>query len=100
MRGRRAWPVRQEAASLGPHSYGLGGRAECGGERPGNCVDLTRPSPACYELVRVNGVQVKMTFPQSGNPRPAPGAEVNNFYVLAPQTDEPQGTLPSNTTTS
>jgi hypothetical protein len=60
-----------------------------------NCTDLTRPSPACYELVWVNGVQVTMTFPQSGNPRPgSPGAEVNNFYVIAPQTDQAQGTAP------
>jgi hypothetical protein len=60
-----------------------------------NCTDLTRPSPACYELVWVNGVQVKMTFPQSGNPRPgSPSAEVNNFYVIAPQTAAPQGTAP------
>jgi hypothetical protein len=60
-----------------------------------NCTDLTRTSPACYELVWVNGVEVKMTFPQSGNPRPgSPHAEVNNFYVIAPQTDEVQGTAP------
>jgi hypothetical protein len=59
-----------------------------------NCVDLTRRSPACYELVWVNGIEVKMTFPQSGNPRPAPNAEVNNFYVIAPQTDEAQATVP------
>lgn len=59
-----------------------------------NCVDLTRRSPACYELVWVNGVEVKMTFPHSGNPRPTPNAEVNNFYVMAPQTDEAQATLP------
>jgi hypothetical protein len=60
-----------------------------------NCVDLTRRSPACYELMWVDGVQVKMTFPQSGNPRPGTSnAEVHNFYVIAPQTDEVQGTAP------
>jgi hypothetical protein len=60
-----------------------------------NCVDLTRRSPACYELVWVNGVQVRMTFPQSGNPRPGgSNAEVHDFDVIAPQTDEVQGTLP------
>jgi len=60
-----------------------------------NCTDLTRPSPACYELVWVNGVQVKMTFPQSGNPRPgSASADVNGFYVIAPQTDQVQGTAP------
>ena len=36
-----------------------------------------------------------MTFPQSANPRPgSPSAEVNNFYVIAPQTDEVQGMAP------
>ena len=60
-----------------------------------NCVDLTGRSPACYELMWVDGVQVKMTFPQSGNPRPGTSnAEVHNFYVIAPQTDEAQGTAP------
>lgn len=60
-----------------------------------NCVDLTRRSPACYELVWVDGIQVRMTFPQSGNPRPGTSnAEVHNFYVPAPQTDEAQGTAP------
>ena len=81
--------VTVTALTLAP---ALSSVAQAAGVR--NCADLTRPSPACYELVWVNGVQVKMTFPQSGNPRPAPGAEVNNFYVLAPQTDQPQGTLP------
>ena len=74
------------AASVAPVAQAAGVR---------NCTDLTRTSPACYELVWVNGVQVKMTFPQSGNPRPgSAGAEVNNFYVIAPQTDQVQGTAP------
>ena len=60
-----------------------------------NCVDLTRRSPACYELIWVDGVEVRMTFPQSGNPRPGtPNAEVHDFYVTAPQTDAVQGTAP------
>jgi hypothetical protein len=60
-----------------------------------NCVDLTRPSPACYELVWVNGVEVRMMFAHSGNQRPGtPNATVHNFYVIAPQTDAVQGTAP------
>jgi hypothetical protein len=60
-----------------------------------NRVDLTRRSPACYELVWVNGVEVTMTFPESGNQRPgASNAEVHNLDVIAPQTDAPQGTAP------
>jgi hypothetical protein len=59
-----------------------------------NCVELTHRG-ACYELVWVNGVQVTMTFPQAGNPVPGtPNTTVNNFYVIAPQTDTPQGTAP------
>ena len=53
-----------------------------------NCTDLTRPSPACYKLVWVNGVQVKMTFAQSGNPRPGSPApwpsDSGGIYTLHP----------------
>jgi hypothetical protein len=67
--------------------------AEAEGVR--HCVDLTRRSPACYELVWVNGVQVRMTFPQSGSPRRAtPNADVHNFYVMAPQSGVAQATEP------
>lgn len=59
-----------------------------------NCVELTRRA-ACYELVWVNGVQVRMTFAQAGNQFPAtPNAKVDNFYVIAPQTGTPQGLEP------
>ena len=52
---------------------------------------------ACYEFVWVNGIQVRMTFPQAGNPLPTiPNAKVQNFYVIAQQTDTPQGDLPAN----
>ena len=38
-----------------------------------------------------------MTFPQAGNPLPTiPNAKVQNFYVIAQQTDTPQGDLPAN----
>jgi hypothetical protein len=47
------------------------------------------------EMVWVNGAQVRMTFPQSGNQFPAtPNAKVDNFYVMAPQTGTPQFPLP------
>jgi hypothetical protein len=39
---------------------------------------------------------VRMTFPQMGNPLPTiPNAKVQNFYVMAAQTDTPQGDVPS-----
>jgi hypothetical protein len=43
----------------------------------------------CFEPVWVDGVQVKMIFVDL-NPTPSNPSDVN-FYVLAPQTDTPQG---------
>jgi hypothetical protein len=61
---------------------------------PVNCVEATR-LVACYELVWVDGVQLTMTFPQAGVPlERVPNTNVQNFYVMAPQTSEPQGALP------
>ena len=63
---------------------------------PVNCLHRTHQG-ACYEFVWVNGVEVRMTFPQAGNPLPhVPNARVQNFYVIAQQTDTPQGDLPAN----
>ena len=62
---------------------------------PVNCVNQTHKG-ACYELVWVHGVEVRMTFPQAGNPLPTiPNAKVQNFYVMAAQTATPQGDVPS-----
>jgi hypothetical protein len=62
---------------------------------PVNCVHQTHQG-ACYEFVWVHGVEVRMTFPQMGNPLPhVPNAKVQNFYVIAAQTDTPQGDVPS-----
>jgi len=63
-----------------------------------NCVplSLTDRSGACWESVWVNGVERRMVFPQEA--KEFPGAihsdRVGNFYVIAPQTDTPQGALP------
>jgi hypothetical protein len=62
---------------------------------PVNCVHRTHQG-ACYEFVWVHGVEVRMTFPQGGDPLPhVPNAKVQNFYVIAAQTDTPQGDVPS-----
>ncbi len=59
-----------------------------------NCVQATRPT-ACYENVWVDGVQVRMTFPQAGVPvHTMPSAKQQAFYVLAPQTSTAQGETP------
>jgi hypothetical protein len=61
---------------------------------PVNCLHRTHQG-ACWELVWVNGVEVRMTFPQAGNPLPTiPNAKVQNFYTIAAQTDTPQGFVP------
>ena len=61
---------------------------------PVNCVNQTHKG-ACWELVWVHGVEVRMTFPQAGTPLPTtPNAKVQNFYVIAPQTATPQGDIP------
>jgi hypothetical protein len=63
---------------------------------PVNCLRQTHKG-ACYEPVWVNGVEVRMTFPQAGVPLPTiPNAKTQNFYVIAQQTDTPQGDLPAN----
>lgn len=61
---------------------------------PVNCVNQTHQG-ACYEFVWVNGAEVRMTFSQAGTPLSTiPNAKVQNFYVVAPQTDTPQGDIP------
>ncbi len=61
-----------------------------------NCIDLSGRSGACWESVWSNGVQFRMTFPQTAEEFPGPlsSDRVDNFYVMAPQTDTPQGALP------
>ena len=61
---------------------------------PVNCLEQTHQG-ACWELVWVNGVEVRMTFSQAGDPLPTiPNAKVQNFYTIAAQTDTPQGFVP------
>jgi hypothetical protein len=60
-----------------------------------NCVTAIR-HVACWENVWADGHEVRMTFPQAGDPMPAiPNAKTQPFYVVAPQTDTPQGDVPA-----
>jgi hypothetical protein len=64
-----------------------------------NCRDITGPSAdirGCYETVWMNGVQVHMTFYARNTqfPGSVPTDKMEPFYVLAPQTDTPQGIAP------
>ena len=56
-----------------------------------NCGAIGATTP-CFEKVWSDDNQVKMTFVDL-NPAPST-ASVRNFYVLAPQTHTPQGTVP------
>jgi hypothetical protein len=59
-----------------------------------NCVEAIR-HVACWENVWVDGREVRVTFAQAGDPMPnVPKAKTQPFYVVAPQTDTPQGDVP------
>jgi hypothetical protein len=57
----------------------------------GNCNDSGATTP-CFEKIWSEGVQIKMTFIDL-NPTPS-NAPTHNFYVMAPQTRTPQGSVP------
>lgn len=62
-----------------------------------NCVDIAGPQSGragCYETVWADGVQVRMTFSNTRFTGDTP-QELDPFYVLAPQTDKPQGAPPN-----
>jgi hypothetical protein len=70
--------------------------AEAAGLR--NCVEIPEPPQSgrvgCYELVWADGVQYRMTFSNQSFDGATP-KELDPFYVLAPQTDAPQGYPPN-----
>jgi hypothetical protein len=62
-----------------------------------NCVDVTGPQSGragCYEDVWANGAEYRMTFSNTRFTGATPKA-LDPFYVLAPQTDRPQGAPPN-----
>jgi hypothetical protein len=62
-----------------------------------NCVDVSGPQSGrvgCYEDVWADGAQVRMTFSNTRFTGTTPKA-LDPFYVLAPQTDKPQGAPPN-----
>jgi len=68
---------------------------EAGGLR--NCVDVTGKQinrVGCYEKVWAGDVEYRMTFSNVSFSGAAPH-ELDPFYVLAPQTDTPQGPPPA-----
>lgn len=62
-----------------------------------NCVEITGPQSGiagCYENVWADGTQYRMTFSNSRFTGNTP-ADIDPFYVLAAQTDAPQGWPPN-----
>lgn len=62
-----------------------------------NCVDVTGPQSGrvgCYEDVWADGAEYRMTFSNTRFTGATP-KELDPFYVLAPQTDRPQGAPPN-----
>jgi hypothetical protein len=62
-----------------------------------NCVDVTGPQSGragCFEDVWADGTQYRMTFSNTRFTGTTPSA-LDPFYVLAPQTDRPQGAPPN-----
>jgi hypothetical protein len=62
-----------------------------------NCVDVPVAQSGrvgCYEDVWADGVQVRMTFSNTSFKGATPKA-LDAFYVIAPQTDTPQGAPPN-----
>jgi hypothetical protein len=83
------------AIAIGAIAIGTAQAADNGGIR--NCVDVTGKQLSqvgCYEMVWAGGVEYRMTFSNvrfAGNtPK-----DLDAFYVLAPQTDAPQGAPPN-----
>src|SRR3954471_4915066 len=92
-------PARMLMATLGLAVITLGvgfiPSAEAGGLR--NCVEITGKTAGrvgCFEFVWADGVQHRMTFSNTGFDGATPKA-LDAFYVLAPQSDAPQGYPPN-----
>ena len=87
------------ALALGTLGLGIGLAAAPSTDAAGlrNCVDISGPQSGrvgCYEDVWANGAQYRMTFSNTRFSGAAP-AELDPFYVLAAQTDAPQGAPPN-----
>ena len=62
-----------------------------------NCVEILGPQSGrvgCYELVWADGVEYRMTFSNQGFDG-APPHDLDPFYLVAPQSENPQGYPPN-----
>lgn len=83
--------------ALAATAFGLATAPAATGAGLRNCVDVS-PEKAgrvgCYELVWADGVEVRMTFSNQSFQGAAPNG-LDRFYVIASQTDRPQGAPPN-----
>ncbi len=83
--------------ALGAVGLGLAAAPSAGAAGLRNCVDITGPQSGrvgCYEDVWADGVEYRMTFSNTRFTGAAP-KELDPFYVLAPQSNQPQGWPPN-----
>jgi hypothetical protein len=83
--------------ALGVVALGLATAPSATGAGLRNCVDVAGPQSGrvgCYEFVWADGTQVRMTFSNQSFKGATP-KELDPFYVLAPQSDAPQGAPPN-----
>ncbi len=96
---RKQTTIRLFVASIGlaVMVLGLFAAPAVGAAALRKCPDATGPQAGragCYEDVWAGGVQVRMTFSNQGFKGATP-QPLDAFYVIAPQTDAPQGAPPN-----
>jgi hypothetical protein len=85
------------ATAFATVAFGLATAPAVTGAGLRNCVDVSGPQSGrvgCYEDVWADGSQVRVTFSNTRFTGATPDA-LAPFYVLAPQTDKPQGAPPN-----
>lgn len=83
--------------ALATTAFGLATAPTATGAGLRNCVDVSGPQSGrvgCYELVWAGGAEYRMTFSNQRFQGAAPQA-LDAFYVVAAQTDRPQGAPPN-----
>ena len=86
-------------ATLALAALGIGFTAAPPADAAGlrNCVEVTGPQSGragCYEEVWADGVEYRMVFSNTRFTGAAP-SELDAFYLVAPQSDSPQGWPPN-----
>jgi hypothetical protein len=85
------------ALALGTLAIGVAAAPSADAAGLRNCVDVAGPQSGrvgCYEDVWADGAQVRMTFSNQSFSGAQPGG-LDPFYVVAAQTDTPQGAPPN-----